>query len=107
MSYDYMFFRPTRRLTSHEEIDEDTIVPFASNEEILKLLRRLYPGATVDAEGYGWLDPVQNIGHIHLSDDEYRVFHISSIWREEVQKLCNALGLNAFDGQQMELIQPE
>ena len=107
MSYDYMFFRPTHRLTSHEEIDEDTIVPFKSNEEILALLQKLYPGASVDAEGYGWLDPAGSTGAIHFSDDEYRVFYISNLLREDVQKLCNALGLNAFDGQAMELIQPE
>lgn len=71
---------------------------------------RFYESSTpafVDAEGYGWLDPAGSTGAIHFSDDEYRVFYISNLLREDVQKLCNALGLNAFDGQAMELIQPE
>jgi hypothetical protein len=107
MSYDYMFFRSARHLNSHDEIDEGTTVPFGSDAEILALLRELYPGASVDAEGYGWLDPAEYTGAIHLSDDEHRVFYIAALPREDVQKLCNALGLNAFDGQAMELIQPE
>jgi hypothetical protein len=108
MSYDYMFFQPTHRLASHEEIEEGTVLPFASKDEILALLRQVYPNATVDTDGYGWLDPEGNTGALHLPDDDgYPVFHISRIWRHEVQKLCNALGLTAFDGQKLELVQPE
>jgi hypothetical protein len=107
MSYDYMFFRPPHRLASHDEIDEDTIIPFGSNENILTLLRKLYPSVSVDAEGFGWLNPAEYIGEIYFPDDELRVFYISRIERDEVEKLCQVLGLAAFDGQAMELIQPE
>lgn len=106
MSYDYMFFQSTHRLLSHEEIDEETTLPFGSSEEILSLLRQVDPDASVDAEGFGWLDPAQHLGSIHLSDDQFRVFHLAHIWPHEVQKLCTALSLTAFDGQQLKLIHP-
>ena len=106
MSYDYMFFRATHRLTSPDEIDESTTVPFSSNEEILSLLRQVYPDASVDAEGFGWLDPVQHQGSIHFSDDEFRVFTLAHLEPNEVQTLCTSLGLTAFDGQIEKLIHP-
>jgi len=107
MSYDYMFLRPTRRLVSHEEIDEAGIIPFTSNEDILALSRKVYPDAVVDAEGFGYLDPVRHRGSIHLSDDGFFVFYLAHLSPEEVQVLCTRLGLAAFDGQKMELIQAE
>lgn len=107
MPYEYLIFRPSRRLSHHDEINETTIVPFVSNDAILKLLRQAYPDAQIDAKGYGWLDPVAYDGELRFTKGNPLTFFLAYITRADVQALCTALDLTALDIQTRELIHPE
>lgn len=106
MPYEYLVFRPTHRLSLHDEINEETIVPFVSNNAILILLRQIYPDARVDSNGYGWLNPAEYDGELRFSRGNPLTFFLAYITRADVQALCTALDLTALDVQTMELIHP-
>jgi len=107
MSYDYLFFRLREAADCPANIAEADTVIIGSPDEIRESISSIFPDATWDSGGWGYLNPADKRGEICLSDPTGKSFRVSHVSVHEVQALCNALRLTAFDGQQLTLIQPE
>jgi len=107
MSYDYMFFRLKPDARTTEDFNEQNIEPIGTLDEIKSRLTEAFPKAKWWGDT-GWLDPDVPMGCFDLADDAVppRCFSLSRIDVDEVKLVCRALGVVAFDGQQMLLIWP-
>jgi len=111
MSYDYMFFRLRKPISSHRDLSEETVQLIASGNEIRTALSALFPDIEWDeSQNHLWghlrstpgrceflvyMEPSSNFSLLTSYHADYRAM---------VEKICNSMGLIAFDGQQLELI---
>jgi len=102
-----MFFRVKPAVRSPADITEENIEPIGTIDEIKSSLTAAFPKAKWWGNT-GWLDPDVPMGCFDLADRDpaIRCFSLSRVDVDEVRLVCRALGLVAFDGQEMLLIRP-
>lgn len=98
MSYDYDFF-----VQSPDDLIESNMHPIGTAAVICAALNSAFPNARLTDAG-GWLDEQQAIGDVLFHDPTCISFTVSRINVEDVKRICKALDVVAFDGQEMLLI---
>jgi hypothetical protein len=77
-----------------------------SDDEIRSLIAAACPGVRWRDARWGHLFPADARGEIGLSSADGKCFSVSHVTADEVQELCDRIGLVAFDGQAMRLYFP-
>jgi len=113
MSYDYMFFRLRKPISSHRDLSEETLGIMGSGDEIKAALSTLFPdmewsSRTDDGAIWGTLPAMPGRCEFLLDKEPSFGFSLLGSYRADyramVEKICDAMGVIAFDGQQLELI---
>lgn len=112
MSYDYLIFRAAKNAPAEmSAIEEDNLAPLGSYSDVKSSILALHPQSQWnDAEKLGWL--TNDVGRFEFIFYEQSVvmtsFSIRTSYsqnrnatQEFIETLCNALGLFAFDGQEL------
>ncbi|MBT9612193.1 MAG: hypothetical protein IV108_02885 [Burkholderiales bacterium] len=116
MSYDYLFFRLKRPISSHIEIGSDTIKDLGSVDYVKKWITENFPNIVWTSSGHTiWgvliLDDVRL--EIFLGGAEKTIldsFRVGTSYHEHslkhIQRIADALKLTAFDMQTCDLFSP-
>lgn len=111
MSYDFMMFKPRATLRSMADIQPANLSP-QSGEAVKTGLTALFPAIVWEEKGdRGWLGRLAVDGNpyefrIHAGDDECWTINTSEDNQQTaaIAQICEALGVIAFDGQEMVII---
>src|SRR6187551_2967711 len=103
MSYDYDFFRVSDNVRTPDDLIEENMKSIGTVAQIRSALRVAFPKANLNDSG-GWLDQAASMGDVLFHDATGLSFSVSRIDIPAVQSICRALGVVAFDGQEMTII---
>lgn len=110
MSYDFLMFKPNVRITSQADLSEST-VDLQSPDVVMSALGQLFPSLRWNKSGRAWWAQVEdNDGYyeFQVSAEPSQAWSIHTSHRsskhDAISLVCGALGLIAFDGQAMKLI---
>ncbi|MDP1682854.1 MAG: hypothetical protein Q8L39_13920 [Burkholderiales bacterium] len=116
MSYDYLFFRLKRPISSHLEIGSDTIMNLGSVDYVKKWITENFPNIVWTNAGHTvWGVLILDDVHLEIflgrtektTLDSFRVgtsYHEHSL--QQIQRIADALQLTAFDMQTCDLFSP-
>jgi hypothetical protein len=111
MSYDFMMFKVRKPIASHSELSEFTTQAIGTGFEIKQALSNIFPETEWNLTGDTWWGQYEGADTWYEFQFEDEVCISISIHtshraqtRDAIKKICEAMGLVAFDGQKLELI---
>lgn len=111
MSYDFMMFKLRMSITSHSELSKLTTQAIGTGSEIRHALSIIFPETKWHLTGvtcWGQYDRTDTWYEFQFEDEVcisiavHTSHHART--RDAIRKICEAMGLVAFDGQKLELI---
>jgi hypothetical protein len=113
MSYDFLMMKPKVEISSPDDLGEDTLLcqnPSVLVEALSALFPQLAWQKRDDGGWFGSLDGDDTWYEFRIDAEPDYVWSVHTSHRTNTRKLipviCDALGVIAFDGQALRLIQP-
>jgi hypothetical protein len=114
MSYDFMMFKPRIRISSPDELGEDSVLK-QEPQPVVDDLSKLFPSIAwrreTDGGWFGALDNEEGWFEFRIGAEPDYAWSIHASRRmsggASISRICAALKLIAFDGQQNIIIDPQ